>query len=244
MEIKRFKDFLENAAASASSSAGMGAVANATVGGAPGTATLSGSGDVSFYMLDKKKRKKGNPSQVTDLRDLAPTREITKLTESVSRDPKLNGEIQQIIKNCTFEITDQDFDLELLIYDVDRHFLDGSNEKTGNDWIDYEELRISFYKPILANWTGNYHIRCNFDENGEKSRRISTLRARGSEMSREEQMLFDIVEDVAIKLIRNLDYQRGSFDISWRVAGSAMPWNTKREVDVNIHFVLLNDLEN
>lgn len=243
MEIKRFKDFLENATTSASSSAGMGAVANATVGGAPGTATLSGSGDVSFYMLDKKKRKKGNPSQVTDLRDLAPTREITKLTESVSRDPKLNGEIQQIIKDCTFEITDQDFDLELLIYDVDRHFLDGSNEKTGNDWIDYEELRISFYKPILANWTGNYHIRCNFDQDGVKNTTVSTLRSR-KELNFEEQQLLDLGEDAAIKLIRNLDYERGTFTISWIIAGSAMPWNTKREINVNIDFVLSNDLEN
>jgi hypothetical protein len=63
-------------------------------------------------------------------------------------------------------------------------------------------------------------------------------------MTGEEQILFDIVDDVAIKLINNLDYQYGFFTIEWLVAGSAMPYNTDRNINVNVSFVLYNDLKN
>ena len=51
---------------------GMGAVVNAQPGQFAGTTGTSGSGDVSFGLgtTKKEKRKKGKPSQVTDLRDL------------------------------------------------------------------------------------------------------------------------------------------------------------------------------
>lgn len=83
--LKRYKSFLEDGTATTTATtAGMGAVSNAQPGALAGTTGTEGSGDVSFYMLDKKgkKIKKGNPSEVSDARYLAPAKGITKVEES------------------------------------------------------------------------------------------------------------------------------------------------------------------
>lgn len=69
MKILKFKEFiLEDVA-------GMGAVVSSQPGALPGTTGTTGSGDISTYLFRKKgKKKKGNPSQVSDLRDLAPVK--------------------------------------------------------------------------------------------------------------------------------------------------------------------------
>jgi hypothetical protein len=248
MKIKRFRDFLENATTSASSSAGMGAVANATVGGAPGTATLSGSGDVSFYMLDKRKRKKGNPSQVTDMRDLGPSKGITKVEDIKEsemtirpRDPAYDQKTRKMIDNCLAELYDLDFELGLMDYDKQRLSVDLDEEETG--YFSQEELIISLHKNIKEVWTGNITANCKFDEGGVISTDISTLRASGKSLNEFEQSLFDLVEEVSQKLVGNLDYQKGSFRIGWEVAGSAMPYNSERNISVNVHFTLVNNLK-
>jgi len=77
--LKKYQKFFEDGEAAASGGtayanagiAGMGAVVNAQPGQFAGTTGTTGSGDVSFGLGTKKeKRKKGKPSQVTDLRDL------------------------------------------------------------------------------------------------------------------------------------------------------------------------------
>ena len=81
--LKRYDKFFEDgegggavaggvATANASNTAGMGAVVSAQPGAFAGTAGTTGSGDVGFVLgyNPKKKRKKGGPSQVSDLRDL------------------------------------------------------------------------------------------------------------------------------------------------------------------------------
>ncbi len=65
MKILKFREFFENASASGST-AGSGDVSNPQVGG------NQGSGDIPFYLKRSKRRKMGNPSQVSDLRDLKP----------------------------------------------------------------------------------------------------------------------------------------------------------------------------
>ena len=125
--LKSFKSFQENAGASAAT-AGMGAVSAAQPGGLPGTTGTTGSGDVSFYMLDKKgkKIKKGNPSEVTDLRYLEPAKGITKVKESnsESRDPGQNPEVYKTINDCLLELFDEEFDLSLCEYNTEREFVD------------------------------------------------------------------------------------------------------------------------
>lgn len=77
--LKGYKNF-ENA--EGSTSAGMGGVSSAQAGGLPGTTGTVGSGDIPFYFKKgSRRRKKGNPSQVSDLRDLALVK-INKVNES------------------------------------------------------------------------------------------------------------------------------------------------------------------
>lgn len=76
--LKKYQKFFEDGeggggtAYATATTAGMGAVVNAQPGQFAGTTGTSGSGDVSFGLgtPKKEKRKKGKPSQVTDLRDL------------------------------------------------------------------------------------------------------------------------------------------------------------------------------
>lgn len=78
--LKKYQKFFEDgegggvATANASNTAGMGPVVAAQVGPLPGVPGTSGSGDIGFGLGSKepikRKRKKGKPSQVSDLRDL------------------------------------------------------------------------------------------------------------------------------------------------------------------------------
>jgi hypothetical protein len=70
--IKKFKQFNEDATATATT-AGMGAVTSSQPGASPGTTGTDGSGDVSFY-FKKKRKKMGDPSEVSDAQDLAPVK--------------------------------------------------------------------------------------------------------------------------------------------------------------------------
>lgn len=65
--LKTFKTF-ENATGNAGT-AGSGDIVSAQPGTLPGTFGTDGSGDIGFTM-DKPKRKKGSPSEVSDMRDL------------------------------------------------------------------------------------------------------------------------------------------------------------------------------
>lgn len=67
--LKRYKKFLEDATANASNTAGMGGVVASQPGALPGTTGSEGSGDVSFT-FSKERREKGDPAEVSDLRDL------------------------------------------------------------------------------------------------------------------------------------------------------------------------------
>jgi hypothetical protein len=246
--IKSYKKFQENAVATASSTAGPGPVVSATVGSLPGVGAMDGSGDLSFYLRTKRKSKKGNPSQVTDMRDLAPAKGVTKVEDIKEsemtirpRDPAYDPETRKMIDNCLVELYDLDFELGLMDYDKQRLSVDLDEEETG--YFSQEELRISLHKNIKEVWTGNITTNCKFDEGGVISTDISTLRPRGKSLNEFEQSLFDLVEEVSQKLIGNLYYQKGSFRIGWEVAGSAMPYNSERNISVNVHFTLENNLK-
>ena len=78
--LKKYQKFFEDgegggvATANTSNTSGMGAVVAAQVGPFPGVPGSSGSGDIGFGLGSgepiRRKRKKGKPSQVSDLRDL------------------------------------------------------------------------------------------------------------------------------------------------------------------------------
>jgi hypothetical protein len=244
--LKKYKSFFEDgtAAVSASSTAGMGAVSAAQPGGLPGTTGTEGSGDLGF-VFKKEKRKKGDATKVTDLRDLGPSKEVTHVKESEMvlrpRDPAYDPETRKIIDNCLVELYDQDFELNFMDYDIQKHSVDLDDEETG--YFSQEELRISLNKNIQDIWHGNMTITGKFDDNGIISTDISTLRGSGKSLNKFEQSLFDLVEEISQKLLGNLDYEKGSFRISFEVAGSAMPYAWSRNISVNVHFTLENNLK-
>jgi len=249
--VKSFKSFKENAAVSASTG-GMGAVSAAQPGGLPGTTGTEGSGDVGFT-FKKERRKKGDPTEVTDMRDLAPAKDIIKVEDIKEsemtirpRDPAYDPQTRSMINDCLIELYDLDFELTMMDYDKQRFSVDLDDEETG--YFDQEELRISLNKTINEHWTGNMIVNCKFDESGVISKDISTLRARGKSLSEFEQSLFDSVEEISQKLLGNLDYEKGSFRISFEVVGigpaSAMPYDSSRNTSVNVHFILENNLKN
>ena len=113
--IKSYKKFQENAVATASSTAGSGPVVSATVGSLPGVGVMDGSGDLGF-VFKKEKRKKGDPTKVTDMRDLAPAKGVTKVEDIKEsemtlrpRDPAYESETRNMINDCLIELYDLDF---------------------------------------------------------------------------------------------------------------------------------------
>jgi hypothetical protein len=247
-KIKSFRDFLENAAVSASSTAGPGPVVSATVGSIPGSGPMNGSGDVSFFLNDKRRRgKKGNPSQVSDMRDLAQSKEVTHLKESdvtgvvIPRHPDHDPATRNMIDICLVELYDLDFELVFMNYDIQKHSVDLDDEETG--YSSKEELTVSLNKNIQDIWHGNMIITGKFDESGTISTDILTLRGSGKSLNKFEQSLFDLVEEISQKLLGNLDYEKGSFRISFEVVGSAMPYAWSRNISVNVHFTLENNFK-
>lgn len=242
-KIKRYKEFLENAVATASSTSGMGAVSAAQPGALAGTTGTEGSGDVGF-VFKKEKRKKGNPSQVSDMRDLAPAKGITKvedIKESLivrKRDPKYDSEVVDIINDCLSELYDEEFELNRIDYKKNTETVDLDDDTYG--YVKTEELVVSVYKQIKKSWTGNITIKKYFDKNGITKTDVSTLRASGKKLSDEEQRLSDLSEEIGNKLINLLDYKDGFLSVDWLVSGSAMPFGTERNINCNIHFELNN----
>ena len=219
MKIKRYKQFNEDAVATASTS-GMGGVVSAQPGSLPGTTGTEGT-DLTFT-FKKGKSKKGNPSQVTDLGDLeqAKTEKIEDIKESINQKGNLNMDQIHIINESLSELYDMGFELTTL----------------ENDGSDDDNIRISLHKMINVNWTGNMTIKYEFDKNEITKKRLSTLRGSGSKLTTDEQELINLVDDISHTLINMLGYTKGIFDISYLVAGSAIPVN--RNVNVNIHIGL------
>jgi len=232
--LKRYKAFLEDGTAMANAStAGMGAVSNAQPGALPGQTGISGSGDITFYLFDKKgkKVKKGNPSEVSDARFLAPAKGITKVKEA-----KLDDEEANITEECLQELYDMGFE-------INEYNLDSEDEEYDIDDDNYgkfksQELRISVYKQVEKIWRGNLKLRYNFDKNEVYQKHVSTLRPGGEELETYESEIVEAAEDACHKLINHLEYTTGVLTIYFEAPGQAVNWNKERFINVNIHIVL------
>ncbi len=231
--LKSYKLFLEDgtAAASASGTAGMGGVSSAQPGGLPGTTGTTGSGDVSFT-FKKEKRKKGNPSQVSDMRDLAPAKDITKVEEI--KEALLTKDEIAIRQDCLQELFDLGFEITMSELDSNDEEYDIDDDHYGS--FKSQELRIALFKQIKKTWRGNLSIRCLFNKDEVHTKRISTLR--GTTLEPDESQILEAAEDASIKLINHLDFMSGQLDIQFLVTGSAMPFGEERYISVNIHIVL------
>ena len=228
MKIKTYKQFNEDAVATAST-AGAGGVSNAQVGDLPGTTAGPGSGDITSYLFDKKSKKikKGKPNEVSDMRFLEPAKGITKVKESINEKGNLNMDQVHIVDESLRDLYDMGFELTTL-------------ESDSYDDVEptQHDIRISLHKMINSIWTGNMTVRCEFDKNETTKKRVRTLRGSGSELTTDEQEITDLVDDISHTLINMLRYTKGYFDISYLVAGSAMPYNNHRNINVNIQIGL------
>jgi hypothetical protein len=230
--LKHWNIFIENAGAGAGS-AGSGDVSNPLVGSLAGVASVSGSGDISFY-LKKIKRKKGNPSQVSDMRDLAPAKGVKKIKESYM----LSDEENNTINDCVIELIDDGYGFTMLQHEKEREWFD--TDEGEKDYFDYEELLIGLHKSVETTWSGNISIRCKFNKNEVIDKRISTMR--GTPINDKENKLVNDVEDIVFQIINQLGYDEGTFTVSFLVAGSSMPWNSTRTVSNNINITLWRKL--
>jgi hypothetical protein len=236
-KIKSWKNFNEDATATTSSTGGMGGVSPAAVGGLPGVGSTPGSGDLGFSLYDKgknKKVKKGNPSQVTDMRFLAPTKGITKVKESIEW-KEFSDDEKEIIQDCLVDLTDNGFKLTSLNHNIDVEKYDKSEDETAS--FQDEEIRISLHKMIESNWTGNINVRGKFNKS-EITKKVQTLRGRGEKLTPEEESLVGSLSDLTHQMINQLNYRDGYFDICYQVTGSSREINHPRYININVHIVL------
>jgi hypothetical protein len=235
--IKKYKSFLEDGNASVNASTGgMGAVVSAQPGALPGQSGTTGSGDVSFT-FKKEKRKKGGPSQVSDLRDLKDVK--TDKVEDIKESYKLTDDESLLIEDCMIELIDMGFEINKVNVDSEDQEYDIDDDTQGN--FKSQEIRISLFKQVEKLWRGNLQLRYSFDKNEVYKKNISTLRP-NRELEDYESEIVDIAEEASYKLINHLEYTSGDLMVEFLVAGSAMPYGKIRHVNINVHIILNRNL--
>ena len=232
--LKNYKKFNEdgNATVGASTS-GMGAVVSSQPGALPGTTGTEGSGDVGFT-FKKEKRKKGDPSKVTDMRDLEPAKGITKV-EDIKESYKLTDNESLVIEDCVIELIDMGFEINKVNVDSEDQEYDIDDDTQGN--FKSQEIRISLFKQVEKIWRGNLQLRYSFDKNEVYKKNISTLRP-NRELEDYESKIIDVAEEASYELINHLEYTSGDLMVEFLVAGSAMPYDKLRHVNINVHIII------
>ena len=231
--LKKYKTFNEDGTATVgATTAGMGDVSNAQPGALPGQTGTTGSGDVTFT-FKKEKRKKGGPSQVTDLRDLKDVK--TDKVEDVKESYRLTEEETSLVEDCLVELIDMGFEMKEYKIDSEDEEYDIDDDTQGS--FKSQEIRISLFKQVEKTWRGNLQLRYSFDKNEVYKKNISTLRP-NRELEDYELEIVDATEEASHKLINHLEYTSGDLMVEFLVAGSAMPWNEQRNISINIHIIL------
>ena len=231
--IKKYKSFLEDGNASVNASTGgMGAVVSAQPGALPGQTGTTGSGDVSFT-FKKEKRKKGGPSQVSDLRDLKDAK--TDKVEDIKESYNLTEDESLLIDDCIIELIDMGFEINKVNADSEDQEYDIDDDVQGN--FKSQEIRISLFKQVEKLWRGNLQLRYSFDKNEVYKKNISTLRP-NRELEDYESKIIDVAEEASYELINHLEYTSGDLMVEFLVAGSAMPYDKLRHVNINVHIIL------
>jgi hypothetical protein len=241
--IKKYKSFLEDGNASVNASTGgMGAVVSAQPGTLPGQTGTTGSGDVSFT-FKKEKRKKGGPSQVTDLRDLKDVK--TDKVEDIKESYNLTEDDSLLINDCVIELIDMGFQINEVKVDSEDEEYDIDDDNYGT--FKSQELKIILHKKVEKIWRGNLKLRYLFDKDGTYEKHKSSLR-NGTlgkfELEPHEYEVSEILEDVCNKLINHLEYTSGEVRVLFESPGLAVPpwksssWNKEKNINIDINIVL------
>lgn len=221
--IKTYKKFFEDggtATANASTTAGMGAVVASQPGAFAGTTGTTGSGDIGFVLGydPKKKRKKGNPSQVSDLRDLKEV-ETEKVKESIDE----GSEEYEDIRWALIEFMDQGFDLRIKKYD---------------DPEDIQEMTIAMNAQLKMESTGNNMIRGTFKDGSFEVTKVDTIWNPSLlhfmlNLKGKEKELLDSLESACLRLLEQEGYDHGTFVIDF----------FKRDANISIHIHMMKNPE-
>jgi hypothetical protein len=216
--LKKYIKFFEDGSGSGdayatANASGMGGVISAQPGNLPGTFGTDGSGDIGFT-FKKRKRKKGDPSEVSDLRDLeyVETSKVKDIKESVSFE-NFTEEEKDAINDSIIDLLDSGFNLNL----IEKNIRDEEVEINDEEYSIFKQqtIQISLEKNLNEIWDGNLLIRQTFDKEEFLDKRVSTLRPRGPGLSRLEEDLFKEVKDISHRLINLLDYEDGYFNIGY-----------------------------
>lgn len=198
--LKSFKIFYEDATCSISNTSGMGVVVSSQPGALPGDTGTEGSGDIGIVYDNKsKKRKKGDPSQVSDLRDLKPVK-TNKIEESSDFEwSSASQDDRENINNCLVELFDEYFTLE----DIKKN----NTENT---------IAIELYKylKIRDNDNEDYIVTIKFDKvDGFYPPKIFKTSGLSSkelpEISEYDKKIIELLEDSTNKIINTINYDYG-----------------------------------
>jgi hypothetical protein len=201
VHLKSFKKFYEDATANASNTSGMGAVVSSQAGAFAGNTGTEGSGDIGVVLDTKsKKRKKGDPSKVSDLRDLKPVK-TNKIEESTQ-------DKDDMIKGCLVELFDERFELGEIRYLDGIRSVAHDNYRNEKESLENNIFSVELYKynEIRKKGIDNeffYGVIINFDKtNGFHTISEDTLYPY-------DRSLIEISEDAFNKVINTINYDYG-----------------------------------
>jgi hypothetical protein len=156
--LKRYKYFFEDGSGSATS--GSGDVSNPTVAYLPGECGSDSSGDLSFY-LKKRRRKKGNPSEISDLRDLedAKTNKVEDIKESSYTEQEYVEEVMNRLKQYNIRPVVLNKYINFYMDDIINSLNNGTSiDFVVNDILSNLNLSDDKYLPTKKN-KGPYYIK-------------------------------------------------------------------------------------
>lgn len=225
--LKKYSDFYEDGCSTGCGS-GSGDVSNPVVGTLPGVPGKPGSGDVSRYLTSGgKKRKKGGPSEVSDLRDLEDAKTnkdpySVDITESMDE----SGEEYEDIKWALIDFIDEGFDLRIKKYD---------------DPEDIQEMTIAMNASLAESpdvITGNNEIRGNFKDGRFEATKVSSLWNPSMlhfmmNLKGKDKEWLESLESACLRLLDLEEYDHGSFSIS----KTSIPSGSHVSVNIHIHMM-------
>lgn len=234
--LKKYSKFFEDGDSGSgdvsSNSTSMGGVISAQPGDIPGTFGTDGSGDIGFT-FKKSKRKKGSPSEVSDLRDLEGVKinKVDDINESISVDNFTQNEIESI-RDSILDLSDMGFKIIELKKSIDKNDIEVDDGVYST--FQQNRISISLIDEIENKWTGNLNINYIIEKGEVVDKSITTLRPSGKKLSKLESSILDEVYDACYRIINMIDYETCKFSIKFRESDKASNWSSSKSENSNV----------